>query len=102
MFMRNKHRFMGQAGTKGRRFVMAVALMALASLGIASAALAAPGGEYTVFKYCPTSTSGVKACLVSKTESGEIVIGNKKEAKEKNRCADRQPADAAGRDRQRK
>jgi hypothetical protein len=47
------------------------------------AALATPGGEFAVFKQCPIGAAGLKGCLVSKTESGEIVIGNKKEAKEK-------------------
>jgi len=46
-------------------------------------ALAAPTGEFAVFKQCPIATEGVKGCLVSRTGSGEIVIGNKKAAKEK-------------------
>jgi hypothetical protein len=33
-----KHRIMGQAGTQGRRFVIAAALMALAAMGLASSA----------------------------------------------------------------
>jgi hypothetical protein len=83
MFMR-KHRIMGQAGTQSRRFVIAAALMALAAMGLASSAIAAePKGEFKVFKECPVGTEAVVGCLVSRSESGEIVIGNKKEAKEK-------------------
>ena len=72
-----KHRIMGQAGTNSsRRFVMAAALVALAALGMASSALATPGGEFAVFKQCPIGTEGLKGCVVSRTESGEIKIGS--------------------------
>jgi hypothetical protein len=50
---------------------------------VAPAAMAEPKGEFKVFKECPIGTEELKGCLVSRTESGEIVIGNKKEAKEK-------------------
>jgi hypothetical protein len=61
--------------------VLAVLVCAAAFLAVgASSALA---NEYSAFEQCPTSTEGVKGCLSSVTESGEIVIGNKKEAKEK-------------------
>jgi hypothetical protein len=70
------HRIMGQAGTQSRRLVIAAALMALAALGMASSALATPGGEFAVFKQCPIGTAGLKGCLVSRTESGEIKIGS--------------------------
>jgi hypothetical protein len=71
------HRIMGQAGTqKGRRFVIAVTLVALAALGMASAAMAEPKGEFAVFKQCPIGTEGLKGCVVSRTESGEIKIGS--------------------------
>jgi hypothetical protein len=33
-------------------------------------------GEFAVFAQCPYSTAGVEGCLVSRTESGEIVIGS--------------------------
>jgi len=56
--------------------ICAAALLAVG----ASTALA---NEYSAFEQCPTSTKGVEGCLSSVTESGEIVIGNKKEAKEK-------------------
>jgi hypothetical protein len=45
--------------------------------------MAEPKGEFKVFNQCPIGTEGLKGCLVSRTGSGEIVIGNKKEAKEK-------------------
>jgi hypothetical protein len=75
--MRNKHRIMGRAGTKGRRFVVAVALMApLASLGVvSSASAAAPTGEFAVFAECPVTLA--TGCIAAKTESGEFVVGNK-------------------------
>jgi len=59
--------------------ITAVGMLAFAVPG----ALAAPTGEFAVFKQCPIATEGVKGCLVSRTGSGEIVIGNKKAAKEK-------------------
>jgi hypothetical protein len=71
-----KHRIMGQAGTQGRRLVIALALMGLAALGLASSAMAEPKGEFKVFKECPVGTPGVEGCLVSRTESGEIKIGS--------------------------
>jgi hypothetical protein len=64
-------------------------LLVAGTLVVAGAALTAPmamaepTGEFKVFNQCPTGTEGVKGCLVTRTESGEIVIGNKKEAKEK-------------------
>jgi hypothetical protein len=72
-----KHRIMGQAGTNSsRRFVMVAALVALAALGMASSAMAEPKGEFAVFKQCPIGTEGLKGCVVSRTESGEIKIGS--------------------------
>jgi hypothetical protein len=62
------------------------ALVVAVVFGAPAAALSAPtamAGEFAVFAQCPYSTAGVEGCLVSRTESGEIVIGNKKEAKEK-------------------
>jgi hypothetical protein len=74
MFMR-KHRITGQAGTHARRLVMAVALIALVSLGIASSAIAQPKGGYAVFSQCPTHTAKVNGCIYSPTESGYITLG---------------------------
>jgi hypothetical protein len=70
-----KHRIMGQAGTQGRRFVMAVAVMSLAALGIASAASAQPTGAFAVFAQCPVHAGGVDGCIYSPTESGYITLG---------------------------
>jgi hypothetical protein len=70
-----KHRIMGQAGTQGRRLVMAVGLIALVSLGIASSAVAQPKGGYAVFSQCPTHTAKVNGCIYSPTESGYITLG---------------------------
>jgi hypothetical protein len=71
-----RHRIMGQAGTQGRRLMVAVALVALTALGMASSAMAEPKGEFKVFKECPVGTEAVVGCLVSRTESGEIKIGS--------------------------
>jgi hypothetical protein len=62
------------------------AVVVAAVLGVPAAALSAPSamaGEFAAFAQCPYNTPGVEGCLVSRTESGEIVVGNKKEAKEK-------------------
>jgi hypothetical protein len=74
----DKHRIVWQQrGTRGSRLAGMVALVALAVLGMASSvALATPGGELAVFGQCPIGTAGLKGCIVSRTESGEIKIGN--------------------------
>jgi hypothetical protein len=64
----------------GRALAVAVVLGAPAAALSASTAAA---NEYTAFEQCPYHTEGVEGCLVSRSESGEVVIGNKKEAKEK-------------------
>jgi hypothetical protein len=66
-----------------RTFAIAGTLAFAAAAFAAPAAMAEPTGEFSVFKECPIGTAGLKGCLVSRNESGEIVIGNKKEAKEK-------------------
>ncbi|MGH2902120.1 MAG: hypothetical protein ACRDK7_00780 [Solirubrobacteraceae bacterium] len=64
---------------RGCVIVVAVALAApLATMGLASPALAAPEGEYAVFADCPLSNAEVNGCIVAKTESGEFVIGTHK------------------------
>jgi hypothetical protein len=57
--------------------ITAVALVAsLAALGgVASPSLATPKGEFAVFADCPLSNPNVQACIVGRTESGEITIG---------------------------
>jgi len=73
----------GVARLSGRTLLLTVALGAtLAAIAVPSA-MAEPKGEFKVFNQCPIGTEGLKGCLVSRTGSGEIVIGNKKEAKEK-------------------
>jgi hypothetical protein len=73
----------GVARLSGRTLLMTVALGAMLAAIAVPAAMAEPTGEFSVFKECPIGTAGLKGCLVSRSESGEIVIGNKKEAKEK-------------------
>ena len=68
----------------GGRTLALVGTVVMAVAGfVAPAAMAEPKGEFKVFKEGPIGTEELKGCLVSRTESGEIVIGNKKEAKEK-------------------
>ncbi len=55
-------------------FVTTACVVLLAALGV-SPAMATPTGEYAVFAQCPLSHRPLKACIVSKTESGEISIG---------------------------
>ena len=61
-----------------RRYTLVVAMALMTSLGvlsIASPALAVPKGEFAVFADCPLSNAELSACLVARTESGEIKIG---------------------------
>lgn len=61
-----------------RTLVLAVAATALlASLSVASQALATPKGEFAVFADCPLSNPALNGCLVAKTESGEVTLGKK-------------------------
>jgi len=55
--------------------VTALCMTSLAAVGVSSAA-ATPKGEYAVFSKCPTSTPKVRGCLVARTESGEVKLGN--------------------------
>ncbi len=74
--MRTKHRIVGPPGGRGRRLVVAVALMApLAGLGIVSSASATPKGEFAVFADCPVTAATI--CIQAYTESGEFVVGKK-------------------------
>src|ERR1700722_13441809 len=79
--MQRQHRSSLRAG--GRKLMAVLALAAVGAATAAPAAMAEPKGEFKVFNQCPIGTAGLKGCVVSRTESGEIVIGNKKEAKEK-------------------
>jgi hypothetical protein len=59
-----------------RTMIVAAAVMtSLASLGIASPALAkAPTGDFAVFSQCPRFTPGVSLCIYTQTLSGEVTI----------------------------
>lgn len=65
---------------KHRRRVAQAALLlvSLAALGLAGPAQAKLTGEFTRFEQCPYSNLEVKRCLYAITESGEVVLGNKK------------------------
>jgi hypothetical protein len=65
---------------KHRRRAVATALLAiaLAALGLAGTVQAELTGNYTKFAQCPFSNLEVKKCIYSVTESGEVVLGNKK------------------------
>jgi hypothetical protein len=56
----------------------ALLLVSLAALGLAGPAQAKLTGEFTRFEQCPYSNLEVKRCLYAITESGEVVLGNKK------------------------
>lgn len=59
------------------RWLMALCCVtALAGLQAASAS--AHTGEWAKFNFCPSTTTGVTKCIYSLTESGEVVLGNKK------------------------
>ena len=53
-------------------------VVALAALGLAGAAQAKLTGNYTRFEQCPYPNTEVRKCLYSTTNSGEVVLGNKK------------------------
>jgi hypothetical protein len=56
--------------------MVAVVVMVLGAMGMASSAMAEPNGEFKVFNECPVGTPGVEGCLVSRSESGELKIGS--------------------------
>jgi hypothetical protein len=53
-------------------------LTALLALGLSASAQAKLTGNYTRFAQCPYSNLEVKKCLLSVTESGEVILGSKK------------------------
>jgi hypothetical protein len=57
------------------RHALVVVAALIVTLAVASPAMAAPKGEYAVFADCPLSNAELSACLVARTESGEITIG---------------------------
>jgi hypothetical protein len=56
----------------------AMLIVALAALGLAGSAQAKLTGEFTKFANCPYTNVEVEKCIYSATESGEVVLGNKK------------------------
>jgi hypothetical protein len=53
-------------------------VVALAALGLAGGTQAKPTGAFTRFASCPYENSEVRKCIHSVTESGEILLGDKK------------------------
>jgi hypothetical protein len=68
---------------KARVVGTALVAVALAALGLAGSAQAKLVGNYTKFAQCPFSNLEVKKCIYSTTESGEVILGNKKVPVEK-------------------
>jgi hypothetical protein len=56
----------------------ALAALALASLAFAGPAAAKLVGNYTKFVQCPFTNAEAKKCAYAVTESGEVILGNKK------------------------
>ena len=61
-----------------RAVVTALLAVALAALGLAGTAQAKLVGEFTKFAQCPYKNAEVNKCIYSVTESGEVILGNKK------------------------
>ena len=60
-----------------RVLLVALAAMAIASLGIGGVAQAKLVKEFTKFQYCPWTNTEVKKCIWSNTEGGEVKLGSK-------------------------
>lgn len=63
---------------QAKRVTLGAVIAALATLGVASSAPAAPKGIFSVFAQCPTGTPGVTLCQFAQTTSGEFSIGSAK------------------------
>jgi hypothetical protein len=64
---------------RARALMTALLAVALAALGLAAgSAQAKLVGAFTRFEQCPYTNTEVKKCVYSVTESGEVVLGNKK------------------------
>ena len=61
-----------------KKIFMASSVVVLAILVISSSAQAKLTGNYTRFAQCPCTNFEVKKCIISITESGEVVLGSKK------------------------
>lgn len=62
--------------SKVRLMILAVSVMALASLGFVPAA-SAHTGAFSRFDYCPSTTPEVFKCIQSVTSGGSVVLGKK-------------------------
>jgi hypothetical protein len=64
---------------RARALIATLALMVpLAALTMASSASAEPKGIFKIFNDCPLEVPGVSLCTVSKTTSGEFILGTSK------------------------
>jgi hypothetical protein len=64
---------------RARALMTALLAVALAALGLAAgSAQAKLVGAFTRFEQCPYTNAEVRKCVYSVTESGEVVLGNKK------------------------
>ena len=61
----------------------ALLVVALAAMGLAGSAQAKLTGEYTRFANCPYTNIEVVKCIISTTETGEVILGSKKVTIEK-------------------
>lgn len=62
--------------SRALRRVLVLVAASVAPLAFASAAAAAPTGEYANFGDCPLSNSAVVTCVYAQTTGGEFVIGS--------------------------
>jgi hypothetical protein len=69
---------MSKQSNRRRALWVALLATALVALGLAGTAQAKLTGNFTKFAQCPFSNLEVKRCIYSVTESGEVVLGNKK------------------------
>jgi hypothetical protein len=69
---------MSMQRNRTRAVCAALLVVSLAALGLAGSASAKLTGAFTVFQQCPWTKAETNRCLYSVTESGEVVLGNKK------------------------
>lgn len=63
---------------RARTALVAMLVVALAVLGLAGSASAKLTGNFKKFEQCPWTNATVIRCLLSPTESGEVIMGSKK------------------------